>query len=741
MSQNPVVSSVRRRTRSSLWNWAAAIVWALPPAVLCAALILAEPTPVRAIKNLIFDSFVTWKPRAYDPQTPVRVVDIDEESLARIGQWPWPRTTLARLVKTLGDAGAAVVALDILLSEPDRTSLEQVLATMPPSPVRDELEKSWREKGVSNDAALADIVGQTPVVIGLVATSEGGAAPPMKYGLAWAGDPAIDFLRPPFSGSTLPLTPLVEAAAGVGALNFLPDRDTIVRRAPTFVRIGDKIVPSLSMEALRIAQQASTYVIKSSNANSAEAFGAHTGIVSARNGDAIIDTESDGSIRIYYSGYQAARRIPAWKVLTSEFNPEDARNRIVFVGASAAALSDVRATPIDAIAPGVEVHAEAVEHIVSGAHLVRPDYARGAEAVAIIAAGLLAAIISIAFSATVGAALAMLLAIALALGSWFLFSHNGLLFDAVFPPLSALASFASVTIASYRRSEQDKAQIRSAFGRYVSPAVIERLIADPSQLQLGGEMRDLTVMFSDIRNFTSRSERLPATEVVRFLNAVHTPMSDIVMRSGGTLDKYIGDGMMAFWNAPLDDPDHVRNALRAALAMIEALPSIAGSLPADESQPPQPPLGLGVGLHTGPACVGNLGSTHRFNYSIVGDTVNSAARIEPLCKDYGTPVIVSEAIVEAAPEFAYLEIDEVALRGRQGLTRIFALQGDAKRAASEEFQALKRQHDEALAAVRSNATDALARIAECETSPAARPLLKVYGKWRARSGASVVSDA
>ena len=332
----------------------------------------------------------------------------------------------------------------------------------------------------------------------------------------------------------------------------------------------------------------------------------------------------------------------------------------------------------------------------------------------------------------IGALLALAIAATLVLGSWLFFSHAGLLFDPIFPPFATLASFACATVAGYRRAEKDKAQIRDAFGRYVSPAVIEALVADPSKLRLGGDIKPITVLFSDIRNFTQRSERMPANEVVRFLNAVHTPLSEAVMTTGGTVDKYIGDGMMAFWNAPLDDPDHVRNALRAALIMTERLPRIAENLTANHHVSEESSLALGVGIHTGPACVGNLGSTNRFDYSIVGDTVNSAARIEPLCKDYGAPIIVSSAIVEAAPDFAYLEIDDVALRGRQAPMRVFALLGDQERARDRNFLAWKALHDGALAALRSGAPDAAAQIAGCAKRPDAVKLLAVYEKWRAQ---------
>lgn len=717
-----------------------AALWSAPAIVIGVLLVAFDPPPQRAVRDLAFDSFMALKPRPYDPGAPVRIVDIDEESLRRIGQWPWPRTTLARLVSAIGDAGAAAIALDLLLAEPDRTSLEQIVAGMPQSPARDDLARVARERRMTNDGELAEALKRYPVAIGLAVAQSGGDRPPQRVGLAWQGDPGEKFLPHVARRATLPLPAFVESAAGLGALNFLPDRDTIVRRAPTLLMIDGVATPSLSMEALRLAQRASTYLVKSSNASGAEAFGQHSGIVSVRNGGVVIDTERDGQVRIYYSGFQPQRRIPAWKALAGAVDPTELRGRIVFVGASAPALADIRATPLQPDAPGVEAHAEAIEHILSGARLARPDYAAGAEIMAIVAGGLAAALLSAVCAPLIGGALALALAATFALGSWLFFARAGLLLDPVTPPVATLAAFASATIATYRRAERDRARIREAFGRYVSPAVVAALAADPSKLRLGGEIRPVTVLFSDIRNFTQRSEHLPAGAVVQFLNAVHTPLSDAVMRHGGTVDKYIGDGLMAFWNAPLDDADHVRNGLRAALAMIAELPAISSRLAAEQLQDASP-LALGVGLHTGPACVGNLGSTRRFDYSIVGDTVNSAARIEPLCKDYGVPIIVSDTIVAAAPDFAFVEIDAVALRGRQAATRVFALLGDEKRGRDGDFLAFRDLHERALAAVRSRAPGAAGLIAQCRAAAPDRGFRLIYEKWLARLAAPVIDGA
>ena len=478
------------------------------PALLLALVALRNATPVAAFRDLVFDTYLRAKPRTYRPDIPVRVIDIDDESLKRHGQWPWPRPVLAQLTTRLQDAGAAAIAFDILMAEPDRYAPEQLAARLPPSPEKDALEAIARKAGNTNDAIFAQSVAGESVVIALAGTNSSTQKSPAEYGFAFAGDQPHDFL-PRMSGAVLPLPAFSDAAAGLAALNFFPDRDLVVRRVPTLMTIGGAPVPGLALESLRIAQRASTFVVKSSNASGETAFGVKTGLVSIRVGALDIATESDGALRVYYAGTQPQRRVPAWRVLAGTDHDEVLRGAIVFVGSSAAGM-DIRATPLDAALPGVDVHAEMAEHILSGAQLVRPDYARGLEAFVIVAAGSVAAALVLTLRAASGALVAALLTAAIGLASWFSFARAGLLFDPVLPSLSLLAGFGAATVLAYRRTERDRARIRDAFGRYVSPAVVETLAADPSRLKLGGENRDVTVLFTDIRNFTARAEKLPA---------------------------------------------------------------------------------------------------------------------------------------------------------------------------------------------------------------------------------------
>jgi adenylate cyclase len=292
------------------------------------------------------------------------------------------------------------------------------------------------------------------------------------------------------------------------------------------------------------------------------------------------------------------------------------------------------------------------------------------------------------------------------------------LFDPLWPSAATLGSFGVAGVSVLRQTERERRQVREAFAHYLSPAVVESLARDPSRLVLGGETRILTVMFSDIRGFTSRSETLSAEDVVGFLNSIHTPLTQHVLDTAGTLDKFMGDGMMAFWNAPVEVPDHVRAALRCALLMQRTIQDIEARLRAEAEAQGKTATGvsIGIGIHTGPACVGNIGSQQRFDYSAIGDTVNAAARIEPLCKTFRVGILVSQAVVEAAPDFAALYVGSVALRGRQRETPLYALHGD-EAAVTEAFKRFRQQHDEAVRLCAQNDARGFQLLAQCARDP------------------------
>jgi adenylate cyclase len=707
------------------------LVWAVPIGlglIFC----LESPPLVERLRNLVFDYDQQIAPRRYSRDVPVRVVDIDDASLAQLGQWPWPRHRLADLARRLFAQGAAVVAFDILFSEQDRAAPRNLLAQLPDVPERKALGDALAARGLMQDQSLERVLAGAPSVLTLVLTNGNSNKVPVKAGFATLGDDPRPFLLN-FRGAILPLAGLRAAAAGLGSINWAPDRDLIVRKVPLIfmqAAAGTQappaaLVPSLDAEILRVAQHASTILVKSSNASDTNGFGARTGVVGVKIGGLEIATESDGAVRVHYAGTQAARHIPAWRVLAGDVANDEIAGRIVLIGSSASALADIRSTPLEAAVPGVDIHAELLEHVLSGTRLARPDYAPGLEALLLVLGSAVMALLA-RFAKPVAAVAVLLLALeALAFASFYAFSRHGLLFDALMPGATWGLTYATMTVAVYRRSERQRAFVRKAFGRYLAPALVERLAKDPSKLELGGEARDVSVLFADVRDFTGRSEGLSAVEVVQFLNRILTPLTQSVLVEAGTIDKYFGDGLMAFWNAPLAVTNHAERACAAALAMRDALPALNAHLVQTGIE--ARPIDIGIGINTGEAFVGNMGSDLRFDYSIVGDTVNVAARLEEATKALGVAIVVAETTRRAAPGFCFVPLGETMLRGRSHPTPIYALHGRAG-VEAPDFVAFLQLHDAALQAVAAAAPDASGKIRAARMHPSGAAYAHFYAR-------------
>lgn len=653
----------------------------------------------------VFDNFQRIAPRTYEP-VPVRIIDIDDASLEKLGQWPWPRNLVADLVEKLGSAGAAVVAFDIVFSEADRTSPGRVVALWPKDPELDQL----RQKAATlpdHDAILARAFADMGrVVSGLVLTgaSNGAPFPAIKTGFAFGGDDPRQFLMP-YKGVVGALPSLQESSAGNGSFNMEPDHDATVRRAPLLLRLGDRLVPSLAAEALRVAQSARAILIKSSGASGETSFGAATGLVSLRIGQFTVPTDNAGRLFIHFTRDVPERYVPAWRILDGSFSKEDIEGSVIFVGTSAAGLKDLRASPLSAAIPGVEVHANAVEQILTGHFLERPDWADGAEVVFIAVLGLVLIFVLMVSGAVISALVGILTLAAAIGGSWYAFTEAHLLVDPITPALVVIAVYLASSLMVYIRAENEKRYVRSAFSQYLSPALVEQLANDPDRLRLGGEKRDMTMLFCDVRGFTTISEIFKSDPqgLTRLINRFLTPLTDVILANRGTIDKYMGDCIMAFWNAPLDDPDHAANACRAALRMFDALTEVNERL-ASEASPgaqPLPPLRIGAGLNSGEVVVGNMGSEQRFDYSVLGDAVNLASRLEGQSKNYGVGIVIGEETQRRAPGFATLELDLIAVKGKTEAIRIFALLGDEAYAGTNEFRTLAAINERMLNAYRA----------------------------------------
>lgn len=670
--------------------------------MLVALLHFVRPAAIERLGLLLFDSYQRAAPRVYE-DAPVRIVDIDDESIRRLGQWPWPRTEVARLIDRLGQAGASVVVFDVVFSEPDRTS---------PAQIAMQLERSGAERAAigtlrrlpDNDVQLGKSIAAMPTVLGyFLVKDHPGPAVTTKAGFAVGGSPPREV--PEFSRAIQSLPVLSDTAAGSGTISLPADSDGILRNVPLLARQGDQLLPSLSLEALRVAQGAGSITVRTSDA-SGETSGAPGQVVAIKVGAFELPTSASGGLWLHWTRPVPVRTIPAWQVLDDTLSPEQLEaavgGRIVFVGAGAIGLRDLISTPLSDHELGVMAHAQMVEQAILGKFLLRPDWAPGLELGLVLLLGIGLALSLPRLGAAIGAVI-VLAAIGLVMGgSWLAFQRLGYLLDPVYPLLTLGLVYSTQTVVVFYREERRRAYIHSAFDRYLSPELVKRIAADPDRLELGGEEREMTVLFADVRSFSHISEQLAPQQVIGFLIALLTPLCDVLLARKATIDKFIGDAVLAFWNAPLDDPDQHRNAARAALEMIRKLAVLNAGAERDPAVTWPGPVKIGIGLNCGLCCVGNMGSAQRLSYSLIGDTVNLTSRIEGLTKFYGVSIAIGSALCDRLPDFAVIELDRVRVVGREAPETVYALLGDETLAATAEYGRLRLQHDAMLAAYRAH---------------------------------------
>jgi adenylate cyclase len=651
-----------------------------------------DPLPLELVRLKTFDIYQWLVPRTTTSGA-TTVVDIDERSLRELGQWPWPRTLIAELVGRIADARAAAIAFDVLFTEPDRLSPRRLAEALT------SLDGETRAKLAGqpdNEQVLASALGRARVVLGQAGHHAASDRPKMLPKTAFAtlgGDPKSHLFHYPGLLHNLP--ELETAAAGRGLITIRADQDGTIRRVPAVMMAGEVMAPALSIELLRVATNTPTILLKRDQA----------GIRSIVVAGTEIATDSNGQLWIHFARLDLARFVSASDLLAGKVSPERLRGKLVFVGTSAVGLYDLRATPIDSVRPGVDIHAEIVENILTRSLLTRPHYAVGAEVCLAALVGVAMVILVPMLGALRVFLFGALISVGLAAASWYLFQQHRILIDVAFPLGSSLAIFFALTFVNYVREEAQRSRIRNAFAQYLSPELVEQLTREPHRLVLGGETREMTILFSDVLGFTTVAETYKSDPagLTQLMNRLLTPLSNAIIERRGTIDKYMGDAIMAFWNAPLDDPDHAVHACGAALVMIERLDELNAERERDAvaAGAPYAPLRIGIGISTGLGIVGNMGSDLRFDYSVLGDTVNLASRFEGLTRVYGMPILVSaETARQAGPRFALLEIDSVRVKGKHEAERAYAVLGGAAHAADAQFAALRERFGRMLASYR-----------------------------------------
>ncbi len=639
--------------------------------IFCLVLRVGDPPPVSALRFAVFDLYQQIKPREKEA-LPIAILDIDDKSLEAIGQWPWPRNRIAELVTAATEAGAVALAFDVVFSEPDRLSPANYAEDNPllPVPLANILKTM-----PDNDEVLAEAFAASRIVVGQtsVRTVQGNRDVKQKVAdipHAIIGADPIPFVQK-FPDIVQNLPVLEAAASGHGVFSVRPDRDGVYRQIPIVMSLQGTLRLGLAAELLRVATGGSPFAVRTNEAGV-------EGVVVARK---LIRTAADGTVWPYLTPSSPARFVSVSDLLDGTMPPGRLAGHLVLVGPSAIGLEDFRPTPLGVNMAGVEIHAQLLENILSDTLLYRPNYAIAIELLTTFVLALIVIALAPVLPAWVMVIGSLVMLPGYGAFTYYMFEAKGQLIDPSFPIIATSAGIVLMSTVNYLREERQRRQIRTAFSQYVSPDLVEQLSKDQQRLTLGGEARDLTLLFSDVRGFTAIAEQFkedPAG-LTTLMNEFLTRLSNGILDNGGTIDKFMGDAVMAFWNAPLDHEDHQISACKAALQMISEVKSVntKRKIAAEETGREFLMLNVGIGLNSGNCVVGNMGSASRFDYTAMGDPVNVASRLEGQSRYYGVNIIMGFSTAQfVMGRFAVLEIDTIRVVGKALPENIFALLGD-----------------------------------------------------------------
>jgi len=638
----------------------------IPLAIFISAIPVIDPFNVfKSLRNSAFDTFQIISPRQSQTKDNILILDIDEKSLSEIGQWPWSRSVLSELVDQTNLSAA--LAFDIVFAEADRTGSKELMNLYKKN---NDFVKSLKGLPDNDDLFANSIKDHGTVVLGAIPSNSLKNNFQMRFGLIQQGDDPKKFLRE-YKGIQTNLKILNSSSAGIGSMS-IGNNDSIIRKLPLFENINGSLVPSLSLELLRVAIGASTYQIKSSNASGETAFGEETGINHVKLGNLIIPTNPDGSVWIHYPEV-SVDSISVSDIIKQKYPKDFFKDKILIVGTSAPGLFDLRSTPLKNNVPGVKIIADLTDQILSGSFLQRPDWIFGLELFTGFTLAILITIF-IQFLGPIGGLSVFLIGNGISIfGSFYIFENYLFLIDPISPLVICLISYLVITFFNFLFTELERRKVRNAFSQYMSPVMVEKLAQSNKSLKLGGERREMTFLFSDIRGFTAISEKYkddPESLTV-LINSILTVLSDEVLDQDGTIDKYMGDCIMAFWNAPSEDPFHREKSIEAAFKMSEALNKLNESL----DRKGENKLSIGIGINSGECIVGNMGSEKRFDYTVLGDAVNLASRLEGQSGNYGMQIILGEETIKKISKDAYLqfELDLISVKGKSEPTSIFTV--------------------------------------------------------------------
>lgn len=626
------------------------------------------PSLLDSFDNRIRDSYFIFKGETKTSNNVV-IIDIDDSSIKEFGQWPWSRNILSKIIENLTNSNIAVVGMDIVFAEEDRTSPSLIAKKLG---IKKELE--------NYDFEFAQVISTSPVILGYSFNIEDNNSSKNSPQI-----PAIfieknknsdaNYLIEAF-GTTLNLPILQENSYSSGFFNIIPDESGVIRSVPLLISYNDTLYPSLALEIVRALNDTQKVFVNYDE----------NGVSNIQLGDFYIPTDKFGRIFINYRGASKSfQYISAKDIYNNNFKAEEIEGKIALLGTSATGLYDLRATPYENVFPGVEVHANVIDNILQGDFLQKASYLDGVNIVSIFVLTFF-----VFFLVSVTPFLLKPFVFLLFFSLYVVFSYQtlfsyGLVLNIVFPMLSIVLAFVfSIIIDFFYNIKQEKA-IKNKFASKVSKSVMDDILKNIDKNEFSAKNKEITIFFSDIRGFTQISEQLKAKELIEYLNAYMEPMSTIIIKNQGTIDKFIGDAIMAYWNAPIDVENHADMAVKTSLEQLEALDELNRRFVKDKL----PIIDIGIGLNTGEVIVGEMGSSLRSDYTVIGDAINLGSRVESLCKYYGSKLNITNFTKDKLKEkYIFRFLDFVRVKGKNQAVEIWQVigSGEAKDELKDELE-------------------------------------------------------
>lgn len=635
--------------------------------------LLISPNPTTSqmmerLEKIVYDVQLRARILAhpYEIKTPIAIIDIDDKSLAAEGRWPWPRQKLGLLVDKLKEADAAVVAFDIFFSEAQANILTEVMKALNEKKMSSPFlnsELANKQKFFDQDTLFAKSIAKMPVVLAATFIPNRYTQNTLTHPLLTLDDKNAKELEITTSAGYISNIPVLQTNSSEGFINIFPDLDGIIRNVPLIIRYQNQVYPSLALEAVLLFLKSEvTLVVKNYN-------GINT-LEGIKFANRTVPTDAYGKVIIPFIGRSYSFPFySATDVLQGNVPKENLAGKILFVGTSASGLGDLVPTAIQNPFPGVEIQATIANALLLNDFYYEPAWIYGAVVCITFFAGLIASIIFPYFGPQLlGATIIFLPVIVILLNDW-IWRTTGLIIPLLLPIILIVFIAILNLLYGYFFESRRREKIKQMFGQYVPEKHIDAMLTSSDNYALKGEDREMSVLFADIRDFTSISEKMTAAELVSMLNTFFTPMTEIIFKNKGTIDKYVGDLIMAFWGAPLHDTEHASHALSSALGMQRKLSTLQNEMT------DWPPIHIGIGVNSGIMSVGDMGSQYRKNYTVLGDAVNLASRIESLTKYYGVNIMTTEFTIQNEKIFIFKLIDLVRVKGKKKGIKIYEVLG------------------------------------------------------------------